>query len=185
MQGVGEMEHMRYKSIFFAILAALLYAVSSPISKLLLVEIPPTLMAGFLYLGAGVGMSILRAIRNKKSSKIKEAKLARNEMPYIISMVLLDILAPILLMVGLKITAPANVSLLNNFEIVATALIALIIFNESISRRLWTAIGLITLSSIILSVEDISSFSFLLGSILVLGACISWGIENNAQENCQ
>lgn len=106
-------------------------------------------------------------------------------MPYIISMVLLDILAPILLMVGLKITAPANVSLLNNFEIVATALIALIIFNESISRRLWTAIGLITLSSIILSVEDISSFSFLLGSILVLGACISWGIENNAQENCQ
>lgn len=44
------------KAIFNAVAAAALYAVSSPISKLLLEEIPSTLMAALLYLGAGFGM---------------------------------------------------------------------------------------------------------------------------------
>jgi drug/metabolite transporter (DMT)-like permease len=76
-------------------------------------------------------------------------------------------------------TTSANASLLNNFEIVATSLIALLIFKESISKRLWGAIVLITISSIILSVKDLSSFSFSFGSIFVLIACTCWGIENN------
>ena len=94
-------------------------------------------------------------------------------------MVALDIAAPIFLMYGLTKTTSANASLLNNFEIVATSLIALLIFKESISKRLWGAISLITISSIILSVEDISSFSFSFGSIFVLLACVCWGLENN------
>ncbi len=94
-------------------------------------------------------------------------------------MVVLDIAAPIFLMVGLTMTTPANVSLLNNFEIAATSLIALLIFKEAISKRLWVAIGFITLASIILSVEDFSSISFSSGSILVLLAAICWGLENN------
>jgi drug/metabolite transporter (DMT)-like permease len=100
-------------------------------------------------------------------------------MPYTVAMVALDILAPIFLMIGLTMTTPANVSLLNNFEIVATSLIALFIFKEAISKRLWLAIGLITVSSIILSVEDGSSFSFSLGSFFVLLASVCWGFENN------
>jgi drug/metabolite transporter (DMT)-like permease len=100
-------------------------------------------------------------------------------MPFTFAMVILDILAPIFLMIGLTMTTPANVSLLNNFEIVATSLIALFIFKESISKRLWVAIGLITISSIVLSVEDVSSFSFSFGSIFVLLASICWGFENN------
>lgn len=94
-------------------------------------------------------------------------------------MIVLDILAPIFLMIGLTITTAENVSLLNNFEIVATSLIALLIFKESISKRLWLAIGLITISSIILSFENIKSLSFSFGSIFVLPASISWGLENN------
>jgi drug/metabolite transporter (DMT)-like permease len=82
-------------------------------------------------------------------------------------------------MLGLTMTTSANASILNNFEIVSTSLIALLIFKESISKRLWGAIFLITASSIILSIEDISSFSFSFGSIFVLLACICWGLENN------
>lgn len=94
-------------------------------------------------------------------------------------MVALDILAPILLMLGLKSATAANVSLLNNFEIVATSLVALAVFKESISKKLWIAIGLVTISSIILSFEDMSSLSFSYGSVFVLLACVCWGFENN------
>ena len=100
-------------------------------------------------------------------------------MPYTIGMVLLDIHAPILLMIGVKLSTSANASLLGNFEIVATTVIALLIFKEKVSRKLWAAIGLITLSSIILSFGGEGSFSFSIGSLFVLGATACWGIENN------
>jgi drug/metabolite transporter (DMT)-like permease len=173
------MKIKQYKSISFAIIAAALYAISSPVSKLLLKEIPPTLMASILYLGAGLGMSIVGFVKRKKNKEKTQARLTKQELPFTTSMVVLDIAAPIFLMIGLPMTTSANVSLLNNFEIVATSLIALFIFKESISKRLGGAIFLITLSSIILSVEDVSSFSFSLGSIFVLLACICWGLENN------
>ena len=105
--------------------------------------------------------------------------LSKNDLPYIIGMIVLDIAAPILLMSGLMLSSPASVSLLNNFEIVATALIALVVFKEMVGKRMWLSITLITISTILLSFEDIKSFSFSFGSLLVLGACVSWGFENN------
>lgn len=169
----------RTTAIFYAVLAAALYAISSPVSKLLLVEVPPTMMAALLYLGAGIGMSLIAFYRYKRGKLKEEMNLTRKELPYTLGMIVLDILAPIFLMVGLTMTTPATVSLLNNFEIVATSLIALFIFKEFITKRLWIAIGLITVSSILLSVEDFSSLSFSFGSLLVLLASISWGFENN------
>lgn len=67
----------------------------------------------------------------------KEKPLTRKDLPYTIGMVVLDIAAPIFLMIGLTRTTAANASLLNNFEIVATSVIALCIFKEAISKRLW------------------------------------------------
>ncbi len=167
-------------SIFAAILAAALYAISTPISKILLNEIPPTLMAALLYLGAGLGMAIIGLYLKINKSVRTENKLTKAELPFITGMIILDIAAPILLMFGLALTTPENASLLNNFEIVATSLIALFLFKETVTKRLWFAIALITISSIILSVEDInSSLSFSYGSLFIVLACISWGLENN------
>jgi len=103
----------------------------------------------------------------------------QDEKPYILGMVLLDILAPALLMFGLRSTLAANASLLNNFEIVATSLIALLLFREAISRRLWIGIVLVTLASVLLSLEDFSAFRFSNGSLLILAASTAWGLENN------
>ena len=167
------------KAIFYAILAAALYALNAPVSKLLLQNVPPTMMAGFLYLGAGIGMAVMGLVRSQTGHGKQELRLTKKDFPYTLGMVALDIAAPILLMIGLKRTTAANASLLNNFEIVATSLIALLVFREKIGKRLWTAIGLITLSSILLSVEDASSFQFSFGSLFVLAACICWGLENN------
>ncbi len=169
----------QHLAVFQAILAAALFGISAPISKLLLEKIPPMLMASLLYLGAGIGMLFLGLIKNSKNKEAKEAKISRVELPYVIGMIALDIAAPIFLMLGLTMTTASNASLLNNFEIVATSLIALLIFKESIGQRLWIAISFITISSIILSISDFSSFSFSVGSIFVLLACICWGFENN------
>ncbi len=166
-------------AILWAVLAAALYALNSPVSKLLLDKIPPTMMAAFLYLGAGIGLTIVRLVQRGMGKGKKEEPLTRKDLPYTIGMVVLDIAAPIFLMIGLTRTTAANASLLNNFEIVATSVIALCIFKEAISKRLWTAIVLVTISSIVLSVEDMSSFSFSFGSIFVLLACVCWGFENN------
>lgn len=166
-------------SIVWAILAAALYAISTPVSKLLLEDIPPTMMAALLYLGAGIGMLLLGLVRKGLGKGQAERKLTRKDLPFTVGMIVLDIAAPICLMVGLTTTSPANASLLNNFEIVATSIIALSVFKEKISKRLWLSIGLITLSSVILSFEGVSSFRFSVGSLFVLLACICWGFENN------
>lgn len=162
-----------------SILAAALFGISSPVSKLLLVEIPSTLMASLLYLGAGVGMLVINIVKKLSKREQIEAKMTKKEMPYIIGIIILDIAAPVCLMIGLSKTTSANASLLNNFEIVATSLIALLIFKEAIGKRMWIAISLITLSSIILSVENFHNISFSIGSIFVLLACLCWGFENN------
>lgn len=165
--------------IFLAILAAALYAISSPFSKILLDYVPSTLMAGLLYLGAGLGMMIIYIINNVSGHKRQESPLTKAELPYTIAMILLDIAAPICLLIGLSTTSASTVSLLNNFEIVATSFIALCIFKESISQRLWLGIIFITLSCMLLSINDFSSFHFSKGAIFVLLACVCWGLENN------
>ena len=174
-----ETERNIKNGIAFAILAAALYAINAPFSKILLDFIPPTLMAGFLYVGAGIGMIFIAFIRKIQKTEMKELNLTKAELPYTIAMIVLDIVAPICLMIGLNATTAANASLLNNFEIVATAIIALIVFKEKISIRLWLGILFVTLSCGILSFEDVSSLRFSYGSLFVLLAAICWGFENN------
>lgn len=163
-----------------AFLAACLYALSTPCSKVLLASVAPNMMAALLYLGAGLGMAALSAARAAAGrSASDEAPLERGDAPYVAAMVLLDIAAPILLMAGLAHAAPENVALLNNFEIVATAVIALLAFRERVAARTWAGIAVITASCALLSLEGEAALSFSSGSLLVLGACLCWGVENN------
>lgn len=164
-------------AIICAILAAVFYALNTPFSKVLLKNISPTFMASFLYLGAGIGVGFMYLFQYKKEDS--SMRLSRKDLPYTILMVVLDVIAPIFLMIGISIGSSANASLLGNFEIVATSIIALVIFKEDVSKNLWIAIVFITLSSIILSFEGQESFSFSYGSLFVILATMSWGLENN------
>ncbi len=167
----------RLAPIIYALLAAVFYAINTPLSKLLLASVPSTFMAAFLYLGAGVGVGIMYVFHWKNEEKAE--RLGRTDLPYTIGMIVLDILAPIFLMLGIKYGTAANASLLGNFEIVATTLIAIVIFRETVIKRLWAAITLITISSIILSFEGTDNFRFSYGSLFVLLATVCWGLENN------
>ncbi len=164
---------------FFAILAAALYAINVPLSKLFLEHVGTTMMAAFLYLGAGLGLFGIGLFQKASGKAQQQERLTKKELPYTIGMVVLDILAPIFLMLGIARTNSANASLLNNFEIVATSLIALFIFKEKISKLLWGAIALVVAASVILSFEGAGAFVFNEGSLFVLAASVCWGMENN------
>lgn len=164
-------------AVIYALLAAVFYALNTPFSKILLNDVPATLMAAFLYLGAGLGVGIMYLFNIKKEDKAE--RLEKKDLPYTIGMIVLDILAPIFLMIGISISSASNASLLGNFEIVATTMIALLVFKETVSAKLWTAILFIVISSIILSFEGSGSLQFSYGSLFVLLATLCWGLENN------
>lgn len=178
---VKEIKILNHKTkkiaIIFALLAAVFYAFNTPFSKFLLNNVAPTFMAAFLYLGAGIGVGIMYLYHIKKEEK--SDRLTKQDLPYTIGMIVLDIAAPILLMIGIKMGTASNASLLGNFEIVVTALMALLFFKEKVSAKLWIAIGFITLSTIVLSFEGNGSFQFSIGSIFVILATCCWGFENN------
>ena len=169
--------NVKIKAVIFALSAAIFYAVNVPLSKILLRNIVPSFMAGLLYLGAGVGMMIL-SLLNLNIDGDSEP-FTKNDWPFIAGMIVLDIAAPIFLMTGITYGTSSNASLLGNFEIVATALIAYAIFHEPVSKRLRAAIALITLSGVILTFGGAESLKFSYGSIFVLMAASFWGLENN------
>lgn len=164
----------RLRAVGLALLAAVLYAVNVPFSKLLLGQVGSLTLAGLLYLGAGAGMALLSLFHRDDAPR-----LGREDLAPTLGMILLDIAAPILLMLGLRGGEAASASLLGNFEIVATALFALLLFRERVSRTLWAALGCITLSCGVLSFQGAESLRFSAASLLVLGAACCWGLENN------
>lgn len=133
------MDRRKTTAIIYALLAAVFYAVNVPVSKILLRYVGPTTMAAFLYFGAGIGIGIV-AVINKKDRE-KSERLSKKDLPFVISMIVLDIAAPVFLMLVISYGISANALLLGNFEIVATTVIALFVFKEAVSKRFWTAIA--------------------------------------------
>jgi drug/metabolite transporter (DMT)-like permease len=168
-----------------AILAAILFGISAPISKLLLGYVDPITMAAFLYLGSGAGMLLLRIIqRLNPNFKGSEAKINKSDIKWIIGAIIAGgILAPIILMFSLPKTPALTATMLLNFESAATTLIAVLVFREAIGRRIWIAVALITVASILLSWNFNGKSGFSIGALGVMLACILWGIDNNFTRN--
>jgi drug/metabolite transporter (DMT)-like permease len=177
------MKSTNLQFILQALLAALFFGASAPIAKLLLGDVPPILMAAFLYLGSGIGISLIKLFQ-RATAKQKEAGIKRPDVGWLAGAIISGgILAPIILMISLKNTPASTASLLLNFEGVGTTLIALFFFHESIGRRALGAIIAITLASIFLSTNFGSSWGMSVGAFGVLSACMLWGIDNNFTRN--
>ena len=176
---------MRANFVFIlqALLAALFFGASAPISKLLLGNVPPVIMAAFLYLGSGAGISLVKLYQQLTSNQ-REAGIRRPDVKWLAGAIISGgIAAPIVLMVSLKNTPAATASLLLNFEGVGTTLIALFFFHESVSRRALAAIFVITLAGIFLSTNFAGGFGFSLAALGVILACVLWGVDNNFTRN--
>lgn len=162
--------------IGFAILAALLFGISTPLAKKLLGEMPPVLLAGLLYLGSGTGLSILYFTRRKAD----EAPLTRRDLPWLAGAVGFGgVLGPVLLLIGLNTTPASAASLLLNMEGVFTALLAWFVFKENFDRRIALGMALIVAGGVTLSWQNGNGFALPLGALAIAGACLCWGLDNN------
>ena len=163
-----------------ALLAAVLFGASAPLSKLLLGKVQPVPLAAFLYLGSGTGACLILLFQNiRNKGQIVEARLSRPDLPWLAGALLAGgVAAPIILLLGLERTAASTASLLLNFESVATTLIAVFLFKETIDRRIACAIGLVTLACILLTWTG-SSWGISLGALGIISACFLWGLDNN------
>jgi drug/metabolite transporter (DMT)-like permease len=186
-----------------ALLAAVLFGASTPFAKLLLGEMRPVLLAGLLYLGSGLGLSLLFFLRRGRATG--EAPLIRKDLPWLAGAVLFGgVLGPVLLMLGLRVTPASTASLLLNLEGVFTALLAWFAFRENFDRRIALGMLLIVAGGGLLSwhgrlmvhgswlmermrqflpVHQPSTINYQpfvpLVSLAVAGACLCWGIDNN------
>ena len=176
----------RHKSsIIQALLAAALFGVSAPLAKLLLGEVEPIPLAAFLYLGSGIGLLFVKIFqRFSQQGQDSESQINKHDLLWLAGAIIAGgIAAPITLLYSLRNTPAATASLLLSFEGAATTLIAFFIFKESISRYAWRAIALITLGSILLSVNFSAEWGFSTGAVGIIAACFFWGIDNNLTRN--
>ena len=165
----------RRPGIVAALGAALLFGASTPLAKLLLDNVSPWMLAGLLYLGSGIGLTIYRRI-----IRAPRVSLARGERPWLAGAVLAGgVIAPLLLMLGLSAMPASSASLLLNAEGVFTTMLAWFVFKENFDRRI--ALGMLSIlaGAIALSWPGEMKLAELWPSLAVLGACLAWGIDNN------
>lgn len=160
----------------FALGAAALFAFSVPAGKLLLAHLKPLELSALCYLGSGLGLAAWRLAAGGRGG---EAPLEKRDLPYVAGFVAAGgVLAPLLLFTGLNLTASSSASMLLNFELVFTSLIAVAVFKEHGGRRFWAAAALITAGAFALSWEC-GVFGFGWGAALVLASSFMWGVDNN------
>lgn len=173
-------ESMRHRTPRSGMLAALgaagLFGASTPLAKLLLVDMNPWVLAGLLYLGSGVGLGLYRGLWRRRAT----TRPARGEWPWLLGAILAGgVVAPVLLLVGLTALPAAEASLLLNAESVFTALLAWFAFHENVDRRIALGMLLIVAGAIVLGWPETLGFSTPWPMLAVLGACLAWAIDNN------
>jgi drug/metabolite transporter (DMT)-like permease len=167
-----------HQSIFFAIMAALLFGASTPFAKLLINEASPMMLGGMLYLGSGIGLGLARLIRDRGW---KNAGMATKEWPWLLGAIVFGgVFGPVALMFGLAHASGASASLLLNLEAVLTAVIAWVVFRENADRRVVMGMIAIVAGGVVLSWPnaDMGS-SDGIGPIAIALACLCWAIDNN------
>lgn len=168
-------ETLHQPGIPAALGAALLFGAGTPLAKWLLDAVNPWLLAGLLYLGSGVGLTLYRHL-----SHAPAVRLPRDEMPWFAGAILAGgIIGPVLLMFGLTGMPASGASLLLNAESVFTALLAWFAFKENFDRRIALGMLAIVAGAIVLSVPSGARISGLWPTLAILGACFAWGVDNN------
>jgi len=166
------------RGILLALGSAVLFGASTPFAKLLLGSVDPWLMAGLLYIGAGLGLAVVHISRSALRLPVVEAPLRRPDLPWLAAVILFGgVFGPLLLMLGLARTDAAETSLLLNLEGLATMGIAWVVYRENVDRQLLLGAFAILTGAVMLSSHGVASFQW--SGLLIAGACLCWGIDNN------
>lgn len=162
--------------VIAALAAALLFGIGTPLAKMLLASTDPWLLAGILYAGSGLGLTLWRLLHPAQT----RARIAPGDGPWLAGAVLVGgAVAPVLLMWGLANMPASTVALLLNAESVFTAVIAWVVFRENVDRRIFVGMVAIVAGAVVLSWPGEARFDSLWPTLAVLGACVAWGLDNN------
>jgi drug/metabolite transporter (DMT)-like permease len=169
---------LAHPAVLAALGAAVLFGASTPLAKQFTGNLPALLLAGLLYLGSGIGLTLVRLIRDRGW---KSPQLRSSEWPWLLGAILFGgLLGPVLLMAGLARTHASTASLLLNLEGVLTALLAWIAFRENADRRIVFGMMLIVAGGVVLSWSaGASEQRGWLGPSAIAAACLCWAIDNN------
>ena len=176
---------MDKQPLIYIFVSAALFGISPPLAKLLVQDIPPVALAGLLYLGAFMGLSLYSIIKGVFSDEsVRSTNLKKGDYPWLFGAVVSGgIIAPICLMLGLSQISGFTTSLLLNLEGIFTAVIAVIFFDEKAGKRLWLALMCMTVAGVFLTWDSSQSKFNFLGPLLVTFAMLCWGIDNNLTRN--
>ena len=166
-------------SVLHALLAAALFGASTPLAKSLVGEVAPVLLGGLLYLGSGIGLSVIRLIRDRGWAA---SGMQPGQWPWLAGAICFGgVLGPVALMFGLTRTSASTASLLLNLESVLTAVLAWIAFKENADRRVLVGMLAIVAGSLLLSwpVAGRAGGTDALGPWAIALACLCWAIDNN------
>jgi drug/metabolite transporter (DMT)-like permease len=173
-----------HNGIVQALLAALLFGVSTPIAKALVGSVHPLILAGLLYLGSGLGLALWRQRSRFGGTPAQTVALVKKDLPWLVGAVIAGgICAPALLMWGLQFTQGASASLLLNLEGVFTALLAWFVFHENFDRRIALGMLFILAGGALLSWQPAAQLNLAWGAFAIIGACLLWAIDNNLTRN--
>ena len=168
----------RSPAVVAALAAALLFGASTPFAKQLLHDVSPVLLAGLLYLGSGIGLGIIRLVRDRGWRTPSMS--GRAWLWLLLAIGFGGVLGPLALMLGLMTTSAATASLLLNLEAVLTAVIAWVVFRESTDRHVVLGMLAIVVGAIVLAwPEPHQNTGLGWGAILIAGACVCWALDNN------
>ncbi|MFZ6760000.1 DMT family transporter [Undibacterium sp. Ji50W] len=171
-----------HKGVIYALLAAVLFGVSTPYAKTMVADIAPVMLAAVLYLGSGLGLLLIFILRAAifRSKQDKFVPLTRPDVPWLAAAILTGgIAGPVLLMAGLRLTPASTTSLLLNMEGVLTALLAWFVFKENFDRRIFLGMLLIVVAGALLSWEQVPVLGVPWGAVAIIAACLCWAIDNN------
>ena len=161
-----------------ALLGAFLFGASTPVAKLLVGEIDPLLLAGLLYAGSGIGLTLWLLARRVRPGASRIA-LPRGDVPWLAGAVIAGgVAAPVLLMLGLASTEASTAALLLNLEGVFTALIAWFAFRENFDRRVLAGMVLIVAGGLLLAWRP-GGFTLAWPAVAIAAACLLWALDNN------
>ena len=162
------------------LVAAALFGASTPFAKRLLGEVSPLLLAGLLYAGSGIGLTLWRLVLGLRGRGDGDASITRSDWPWLIGAVLFGgVIGPASLMLGLRHTSAAEASLLLNLERVLTAAIAWLVFRENVDRKVFLGMLVIVVGGVLLGWSPDSRTSVSLGALGIVAACLCWAIDNN------
>jgi len=162
---------MSRRGILRCLLAAVLFGATAPAASELAGSIPAFTLAGLLYLGAAIAVlpSVVRQPPTRRA-------LVAEWRPAGLAVIAGGAIGPVLLVAGLARTSAASASILLNTELAATVVLAALLFHEHLGRRLLVSAALITAAGGLLTWNPNAAFD--VGAILIVAACICWGLDN-------